>query len=107
MKAAMKSSALAALISIAAAAAAAAAPAAPWVHPPVEVSALKADWQYPEQLPRRFRNHCSFDVNHGRFYCSDHCGIDYQFYFCSPVSFGCCRPNFGYCDWQGHLRCAP
>jgi len=67
---------------------------------------IAADWQPPEALPRAFRNHCHFD-GAGRFYCSNHCGLDFQFYFCTPVSFGCCRPGFGYCDWKGHLRCAP
>ena len=43
----------------------------------------------------------------GRPYCSDHCGFDYQFYFCSRDSFGCCRIGFGYCDWNGLLRCHP
>jgi hypothetical protein len=68
---------------------------------------IAVDWQGPLSLPPRFRNHCRYDTNHGAWYCSDHCGIDYQFYFCSPVSFGCCRINYGYCDWKGHLRCAP
>jgi hypothetical protein len=68
---------------------------------------VTVDWQGPMSLPPRFRNHCRYDTEHGAWYCSDHCGIDYQFYFCSPTSFGCCRPNFGYCDWKGHLRCAP
>jgi hypothetical protein len=67
---------------------------------------IAADWQPPAALPRAFRNHCHFD-GEGRFYCSNHCGLDYQFYFCTPASFGCCRPGFGYCDWKGHLRCAP
>jgi hypothetical protein len=67
---------------------------------------IAADWQPPQALPRTFRNHCHFD-GAGRFYCSNHCGLDYQFYFCTPASFGCCRPGFGYCDWKGHLRCAP
>ena len=35
--------------------------------------------QPPEMLPRRFRNHCSFDVTLGTFYCSNRCGSDYQF----------------------------
>jgi hypothetical protein len=64
------------------------------------------DWQQPSALPRAFRNHCHYD-GEGRFYCSNHCGLDYQFYYCTPASFGCCRPGFGYCDWKGHLRCAP
>lgn len=68
---------------------------------------VEVDWQSPEFLPRRFRNHCVFDTVHGRFYCADHCGFDYQFYYCSRESFGCCRVGFGYCDWRGVLRCAP
>jgi len=68
---------------------------------------VAVDWQGPWSLPPRFRNHCGYDVNHGAWRCSDHCGIDYQFYFCSPASFGCCHPGYGYCDWNGHLRCAP
>jgi hypothetical protein len=76
---------------------------------PLQVSApvVTVDWQEPWSLPPRFRNHCGYDVNHGAWRCSDHCGIDYQFYFCSPASFGCCHPGYGYCDWNGHLRCAP
>jgi hypothetical protein len=68
------------------------------------------DWQSPQTLPRRFRNHCSYDGYGGyggRSYCSDHCGSDYQFYYCSHASFGCCRVGSGYCDWSGFLRCHP
>jgi len=68
---------------------------------------VTVDWQDPLSLPPRFRNHCRYDVGRGAWYCSNHCGIDYQFYFCTPVSFGCCHPGYGYCDWKGHLRCAP
>ncbi len=75
-------------------------------YSPLERPLIAADWQPPAALPRRFRNHCHFDGK-GRFYCSNHCGLDYQFYFCTRASFGCCRPGFGYCDWKGHLRCAP
>lgn len=67
---------------------------------------IAADWQPPRALPPRFRNHCHFD-GAGRFYCSNHCGLDDEVYFCTRASFGCCRPGFGYCDWKGHLRCAP
>lgn len=74
---------------------------------PARDSFIRADWQGPWSLPPRFRNHCSYDVNSGRVYCSNHCGIDYQFYYCSPASFGCCHPGYGYCNWKGHLRCAP
>jgi len=68
---------------------------------------IAADWQPPLSLPRQFRNHCSYDRDRGRIYCSNHCGIDYEFYYCSPASFGCCHAGYGYCDWKGHLRCAP
>jgi hypothetical protein len=68
---------------------------------------VAVDWQSPQSLPRRFRNHCSYDGYGGRSYCSDHCGFDYQFYRCSPLSFGCCHPGFGYCDWSALLRCHP
>jgi len=74
-------------------------------YSPLDRPLIAADWQPPAALPRAFRNHCHFD-GEGRFYCSNHCGPDYQFYFCTPASFGCCRPGFGYCDWIGHLRCA-
>lgn len=65
------------------------------------------DWQPPWSLPPRFRNHCRYDPIRGRAYCANHCGPGYQFYFCSLESFGCCHPGYGYCDWKGHLRCAP
>ena len=61
----------------------------------------------PAFLPRRFRNHCGFDVTYGRYYCSDRCGSDYQFYYCSRWSFGCCHIGVGYCDVAGLLRCRP
>jgi hypothetical protein len=70
-------------------------------------NALPGDWQTPEQLPPAFRNHCTFENFTNRPYCSNHCGIDYQFYFCSPASFGCCHLGHGYCDWSGILRCHP
>jgi hypothetical protein len=68
---------------------------------------IQADWQGPLSLPPRFRNHCSFSLSRGRYYCSDHCGFDYQFYYCAKESFGCCKVGHGYCDWSGYLRCAP
>jgi hypothetical protein len=69
--------------------------------------AIGVDWQDPQALPPQFRNHCRYDPGRGRWYCSNHCGIDFQFYFCSHASFGCCRRGHGYCDRRGHLRCAP
>jgi hypothetical protein len=68
---------------------------------------VRVDWQTPDQLPPRYRNHCTFENFTSRPYCSDHCGIDYQFYFCSEASFGCCHLGHGYCDWSGVLRCHP
>jgi hypothetical protein len=75
---------------------------------PVPASDLiRIDWQVPEQLPPPFRNHCTFENFTGRPYCSNHCGADYQFYYCSSASFGCCHLGHGYCDWHGVLRCHP
>jgi hypothetical protein len=76
-------------------------------YSPVPGAIVGVDWQGPPQLPPSFRNHCSIDRLSGRVYCSDHCGIDYQFYYCTPASFGCCHIGHGYCDWDGLLRCHP
>jgi hypothetical protein len=81
--------------------------AGPISEPAVGAALIQVDWQEPQSLPRRFRNHCAHDTFNGLPYCSDHCGRDYQFYFCSRQSFGCCRIGFGYCDWNGLLRCHP
>jgi len=84
---------------------------ASWAAPAMQMRTaapvIQVDWQEPLSLPRRFRNHCFTDALSGRPYCSDHCGSGYQIYFCSPRSFGCCRVGFGYCDWNGSLRCHP
>jgi hypothetical protein len=66
---------------------------------------IHVEWQEPWLLPRLFRNHCSFDATQARNYCSNHCGPDYEFYYCSKKSFGCCRIGVGYCNWDGLLRC--
>jgi hypothetical protein len=76
-------------------------------HLPDHGLLVQVDWQEPAQLPPRFRNHCAVENFTGRPYCSDHCGIDDQFYYCSTMSFGCCRLGHGYCDWDGLLRCHP
>jgi hypothetical protein len=81
--------------------------AAPPIASPPRVLAIQVDWQGPLSLPPRFRNHCAIDAFSGRPYCSNHCGFDYQFYYCWRQSFGCCRIGFGYCDWNGLLRCHP
>jgi len=70
-------------------------------------SAIRVDWQEPARLPRRFRNHCVVEPSSGRTYCENHCGRGYEFYFCSPASFGCCHVGYGYCDGHGELRCRP
>ena len=76
-------------------------------YSPVQRSLAYPPWDEVRDLPRRFRNHCSFDITHAIYYCSDHCGIDYQVYYCSRKSFGCCHIGHGYCDWNGLLRCRP
>jgi hypothetical protein len=81
--------------------------AAPATGPLSSSPVIHADWQGPLALPPRFRNHCAIDWFSSRPYCSDHCGIEYQFYYCNQQSFGCCRISFGYCDWRGVLRCHP
>jgi len=81
--------------------------AAPVAHLPVVAPLIQVDWQDAQALPRSLRNHCAYDRLSGRTYCSDHCGFEYQAYSCSPQSFGCCRISFGYCDWNGLLRCHP
>jgi len=86
---------------VAASVRAAAPPAGPLSASPV----IEVDWQGPLSLPPRFRNHCAIDSASGRPFCSDHCGFEYQFYYCTQQSFGCCRIGFGYCDSRGLLRC--
>jgi hypothetical protein len=81
--------------------------AAPAARLPVAAAVSQVDWQDPQSLPRSLRNHCFYDRWGDRKYCSDHCGYEYQVYFCSPQSFGCCRLGRGYCDWGGLLRCSP
>jgi hypothetical protein len=68
---------------------------------------VRVDWQYPWQLPPRLRNHCAYEYFSARPYCSNHCGSDYQFFYCSEASFGCCHLGRGFCDWNGLLRCHP
>jgi hypothetical protein len=61
-------------------------------------------WTPLPPLPRRFQNHCGY-VN-GAYVCADRCGPNYQIYFCSDWSFGCCHIGQGYCSADG-LRCSP
>ena len=62
-------------------------------------------WVAMPLLPRRLQNHCGY--HNGNFICEDHCGIDYQVYYCSPAATGCCHIGRGYCDGYGNLRCSP
>lgn len=80
---------------------------APLASAPLNGVVVRVDWQDPRQLPLRFRNHCRVENFTSRPYCSDHCGSDYQFYYCSEASFGCCHLGRGYCDFSGLLRCHP
>ena len=56
-------------------------------------------------LPSRYQNHCSYFQ--GAWICADHCGTDYQIYYCSRDTTGCCHAGTGYCDSEGHVRCSP
>jgi hypothetical protein len=98
---------VAALAALGSFAGASTAQSAPPVAPLSASTLLRVDWQDPQALPRRLRNHCYTDSFSGRPYCSDHCGGEYQVYYCSTHSFGCCRVGYGYCDWSGVLRCHP
>lgn len=54
-------------------------------------------------LPVRHQNHCGFVG--GRYVCADHCGRDYEVYYCPASASGCCHVGYGYCDAAGQLRC--
>jgi len=99
----MMKASLLSILAILAAAVAASAGEAARLAPASDL--VRIDWQVPEQLPPPFRNHCTVENFTARPYCSNHCGADYQFYYCSPASFGCCHLGHGYCDWNGVLRC--
>ena len=104
----MRTCVTAGLFLAALAAGATAGPAGPPVSPPTAASPLGlVDWQEPDALPPQFRNHCTTGGWFGRPYCADHCGREFQLYYCSPASYGCCKVGFGYCDSHGHLRCHP
>ena len=78
---AVKNTSIALLACVAWAFACAAAQAA---DPSVDRPVILADWQGPLSLPPHFRNHCSYDRFSHRYLCANHCGIDYQFYYCQP-----------------------
>lgn len=62
-------------------------------------------WAAMPLLPRRHQNHCGY--HDGHFICAEHCGADYQIYYCSNTATGCCHIGQGYCDHAGKLRCSP
>ena len=73
-------------------------------HPPA-VEQFTYSWAAMPSLPRRHQNHCGY--RDGHYVCADHCGVDYQIYYCSRTATGCCRVGHGYCDDTGKLRCSP
>jgi hypothetical protein len=95
------------LILVASYAAAAPCTAAPAIGQLFSSPVVRADFQPPPTLPPRFRNHCAIDSASGRPYCSDHCGFEYEFYYCGEHSYGCCKIGYGYCDATGKVRCHP
>jgi hypothetical protein len=62
-------------------------------------------WAAMPPLPRPLQNHCGY--YNGHFICADHCGVDYQVYYCPATTSGCCHIGLGYCDGAGRLRCSP
>lgn len=74
-------------------------------YSPAATEQFTYSWVSMPLLPRLYQNHCGF--YHGHFVCADHCGIDYQVYFCSRSDVGCCHVGHGYCDGGGKLRCSP
>ena len=87
---------IAGLWSAALAAGATAGPAVAPASPPAAGSPLSlVDWQEPDALPPQFRKHCTIGGWFGRPYCADHCGREYQLYYCSPASYGCCKVGYG------------
>jgi len=76
-------------------------------HSLVNGSSAEVHWQQARLRSWRLRSYCNFDVTQGRYYCPNHCGSDYEFYYCSQRSFGCCHIGVGHCGWDGLLRCRP
>jgi hypothetical protein len=76
----------------------------PAIYPP-GIPQFSKSWSPLPLLPPRFQNHCGyFD---GNYVCANHCGPNYQFYYCSDWSSGCCHIGLGYCNAGGVLRCMP
>jgi hypothetical protein len=69
------------------------------------VEQFSYSWAALPALPRRLQNHCGY--YNGHFICADHCGADYQVYYCPATASGCCHIGLGYCDVGGRLRCSP
>jgi len=72
---------------------------------PAAVEQFTHSWTALPLLPARLQNHCG--TRGGHFTCADHCGVDFQIYYCSRTATGCCRIGQGYCDSAGKLRCSP
>jgi hypothetical protein len=72
---------------------------------PPGIPQFSLGWTPLPLLPRRFQNHCGYFDGH--YVCANHCGPNYQIYYCSDWSFGCCHIGHGYCNDGGILRCAP
>jgi hypothetical protein len=62
-------------------------------------------WAAMPLLPRRLQNHCGYF--NGHYVCADHCGTDYQVFYCGGLATGCCHVGRGYCEAGGALRCMP
>ena len=69
------------------------------------IAQFSYSWVTMPLLPRRYQNHCGY--YNGHFTCAEHCGADYQIYYCSEAATGCCHVGQGYCDAAGRLRCSP
>ncbi len=79
-------------------------PITPAVPAPDGIVQFSHSWTPLPPLPRRFQNHCGFF--HGNYVCANHCGPNYQIYYCSERSFGCCQIGQGYCN-DSFVQCAP
>ena len=90
-----------------AAMAATCAAAQPWAErrQSTAIEQFTYSWVAMPLLPRRYQNHCG--DRDGHFICADHCGADYQIYYCSRTATGCCHVGRGYCDGTAKLRCSP
>jgi hypothetical protein len=69
------------------------------------IAQFSYSWTAMPLLPRQLQNHCGY--YNGHFICADHCGAEYQVYYCPNTASGCCHVGLGYCDGGGRLRCSP